>query len=104
MRTAFDRRGRTMHELLSAIPGVTCLEPQGAFYCFPSFEGRARPPDRRPRTPRHSLELADVVLSRPRWPSCPARPSARPGYARFSFALGDDDLVEGITRLATLLS
>ena len=39
MRAAFDRRGRTMHELLSDIPGVTCLEPQGAFYCFPSFEG-----------------------------------------------------------------
>ena len=33
------RRGRTMHELLAAIPGVTCLEPEGAFYCFPSFEG-----------------------------------------------------------------
>ena len=39
MRDAFDRRGRIMHELLVAIPGVTCLEPQGAFYCFPSFEG-----------------------------------------------------------------
>src|SRR5262249_26243557 len=39
MRTAFERRGRVMHEMLSAIAGVTCLEPQGAFYCFPSFEG-----------------------------------------------------------------
>ena len=39
MRSAFDRRGRVMHELLAAIPGVECLEPQGAFYCFPSFEG-----------------------------------------------------------------
>src|SRR5262249_35110759 len=39
MRAAFDRRGRVMHELLSAIPGVTCLPPEAAFYCFPSFEG-----------------------------------------------------------------
>src|ERR1700716_1319957 len=38
-RAAFDRRGTRMHELLSAIPGVTCLAPQGAFYCFPSFAG-----------------------------------------------------------------
>ena len=39
MRVAFERRGRIMHEMLAAIPGVTCIEPQGAFYCFPSFEG-----------------------------------------------------------------
>src|SRR5439155_24973356 len=38
MRAAFHRRGRLMHEMLTAIPGITCLEPQGAFYCFPSFE------------------------------------------------------------------
>jgi aspartate aminotransferase len=39
MRATFERRGHTMHELLSSIPGVSCLEPQGAFYCFPSFTG-----------------------------------------------------------------
>src|SRR5262249_19692978 len=39
MRNAFDRRGRKMHEMLSAIDGVECIEPEGAFYCFPSFEG-----------------------------------------------------------------
>src|SRR5262245_62519601 len=39
MRAAYERRGARMHELLSAIPGVTCMAPQGAFYCFPSFEG-----------------------------------------------------------------
>ena len=43
MRAAFERRGRTMHRMLSEIPEVTCLEPQGAFYCFPSFAGLARP-------------------------------------------------------------
>src|SRR3954468_23024993 len=39
MRAAFARRGKMMFELLSKIPGVTCLPPEGAFYCFPSFEG-----------------------------------------------------------------
>ena len=43
MRHAFARRGKTMHSMLAAIPGVECLEPQGAFYCFPSFDARARP-------------------------------------------------------------
>src|ERR687896_271217 len=53
MREAFDRRRRMMVELLRAIPGVTCVEPEGAFYAFPSVEavlGRGlrgpRPPPR----------------------------------------------------------
>ena len=51
MRTVFERRGRVMHEMLSAIPGVTCLEPEGAFYCFPSFEGVLGRGARRAHTP-----------------------------------------------------
>src|SRR4029077_1025421 len=39
MRTAFERRGKAMHELLQQIPGVTCIEPQGAFYCYPNVKG-----------------------------------------------------------------
>jgi len=103
MRTAFDRRGRKMHELLSAIPGVNNLEPQGAFYCFPSFEGVLGRPIGG-RTPESSLALADVVLSEAKVAFVPGEAFGAPGYGRFSFALGDDDLIEGINRLATLLS
>ena len=60
MRAAFDRRGQLMHELLVAIPGVTCLEPQGAFYCFPSFEG-VLGRDVAGRTPTDTLELCEVI-------------------------------------------
>src|SRR5262249_55200212 len=62
MRAAFDRRGHVMHDMLDAIPGVTCLAPEGAFYCFPSFEavlGRALPGG---RTARDTLELCEVLL------------------------------------------
>jgi aspartate/methionine/tyrosine aminotransferase len=103
MRAAFDRRGKTAHRLLSGIPGVSCLEPQGAFYCFPSFEGvmgrtiAGRKID-------SSLALADVVLSEAKVAFVPGEAFGAPGYGRFSFALGDDDLGEGLTRLATLLS
>jgi aspartate aminotransferase len=103
MRAAFDRRGRKMHELLSAIPGVTNLEPQGAFYCFPSFAGVLGRPIGG-RTPESSLALADVVLSEAKVAFVPGEAFGAPGYGRFSFALGDDDMIEGITRLATLLS
>jgi aspartate/methionine/tyrosine aminotransferase len=92
-----------MHELLSAIPGVTSLEPQGAFYCFPSFEavlGRTLAG----RTPRTSLELCEVVLDEAKVAMVPGEAFGAPGYARLSFALGDDDLVEGVNRLAKLLA
>ena len=103
MRAAFERRGRRMHELLSAIPGVTCLEPEGAFYCFPSFKdvlGR----EIGGRTPTTTLELADVLLSEAKVAIVPGEAFGAPGYARLSFALGDDDLVEGVTRIQKLLS
>ncbi len=103
MRAAFDRRGRKMHELLSAIPGVTNLEPQGAFYCFPSFAG-VLGRSIGGRTPESTLALADVVLSEAKVAFVPGEAFGAPGYGRFSFALGDDDLIEGITRVATLLS
>jgi aspartate aminotransferase len=103
MRSAFERRGRRMQELLSAIPGVTCLEPEGAFYCFPSFQdvlGR----EIGGQTPTTTLELADVLLSEAKVAIVPGEAFGAPGYARLSFALGDDDLVEGVTRIQKLLS
>jgi aspartate aminotransferase len=102
MREAFERRGRNMHKLLSDIPGVTCLEPQGAFYCFPSFKevlGR----DIRGEQPNTTLELAEVILNEAKVAVVPGEAFGAPGYCRLSFALGDDDLVKGVTRIAELL-
>lgn len=102
MRAAFERRGTVMHELLNAIPGVSCMAPQGAFYCFPSFEGvLGREYDG--MTPHTSLELAALVLDEARVAIVPGEAFGAPGYARLSFALSDDDLVEGVQRIAKLL-
>jgi len=103
MRAAFDRRGKLMHELLTAIPDVTCLEPQGAFYCFPSFEG-VLGREIAGRTPTTSLELCEVILDEARVAIVPGEAFGAPGYARLSFALGDDDLGEGVGRIAEFLS
>ena len=88
----------------SGIPGVSVIEPQGAFYCFPSFEsvlGR----EIGGRTPRHHAgAVRAAARSRRRSRSCPARRSARRATPRLSFALGDDDLGEGVRRIADLLS
>ncbi len=103
MRAAFDRRRVRLHELLSALPGVTCLRPEGAFYAFPSFEGvlgRELAGHRVDTT----LALAEVVLEEAKVALVPGEAFAAPGYCRLSFALGDDDLEEGMARLAKLLA
>lgn len=102
MRTAFERRGRLMHAMLSAIPGVECLEPQGAFYCFPSFVGTLGRPIAG-RTPSTTLELSELLLQEAKVAIVPGEAFGAPGYARLSFALSDDELVEGVGRIAALL-
>ena len=103
MRDAFDRRGRLMHKLLSDIPGVYCAEPEGAFYCFPSFKSVLGRPvaGHKPAT---TLELAELLLNEAKVAAVPGEAFGAPGYLRFSFALGDDDLGEGIRRVADLLA
>ena len=102
MRESFERRGMLMHKMLTSIPGVTCMEPQGAFYCFPNVRGLLGR-DIGGKTATNSMELADLVLDVAKVAFVPGEAFGAPGYARFSFALGDDDLVEGMERLATLV-
>jgi aspartate aminotransferase len=103
MRAAFDRRRRRMLELLRAIPGVTCVEPQGAFYAFPSLQG-VLGLQLRGRRPTTTLELAELILEEAKVAIVPGEAFGAPGHARLSYALGDDDLVEGVTRIAKLLA
>ncbi len=91
-----------MHSMLSAIPGVVCLEPQGAFYCFPSFEG-VLGRELGGRMVTTTLELAEVLLDVAKVAIVPGEAFGAPGYARLSFALGDDDLEVGIRRIAEFL-
>lgn len=102
MREAFERRGHVMHSMLSEMDGVTCLEPQGAFYCFPSFEGvlGREIAGRRVET---SLDLCEVLLEAAKVAIVPGEAFGAAGCARLSFALGDDDLVEGVGRIAGVL-
>jgi len=103
MRDAFDRRRRTIHRLLNEIPGVSCLEPQGAFYAFPSFKG-VLGRDIAGRRPTTTTELAEIILDEVKVAIVPGEAFDAPGYARLSFALGDDDLAEGIGRIRDLLA
>jgi aspartate/methionine/tyrosine aminotransferase len=102
MRAAFERRSQIMWKMLNEIDGVTCLEPQGAFYAYPDLSGLLhRPIDG--VTATSTLELADLVLDKAKVAFVPGEAFGLGGYGRFSFALGDDDLVEGMHRLAALV-
>jgi aspartate aminotransferase len=102
MRVAYERRRRTIVSMLNEIPGVECLAPEGAFYAYPSFAG-VLGRTINGRTPTTTLELAALVLDEAKVAFVPGEAFGSPGYGRFSYALGDDNLVEGITRVAKLL-
>ncbi|MFP5335651.1 MAG: pyridoxal phosphate-dependent aminotransferase [Actinomycetes bacterium] len=102
MREAFDRRRRTMVSMLSEAPGVVCPMPQGAFYAYPSVEG-VLGRTIRGRTPTTSAQLAELVLEEVEVAVVPGEAFGPSGYLRFSYALGDDDLVEGVGRFVDLL-
>jgi aspartate/methionine/tyrosine aminotransferase len=102
MRSAFDRRRQTMVRMLSEIPGVSCPEPFGAFYAYPSVAGVLDKQIRGHR-PHTSAELAELILAEAEVAVVPGEAFGPSGYLRLSYALGDDDLVEGVSRIAKLL-
>ncbi len=103
MKAAFDRRRKTIVSMLSEIDGVVCPMPEGAFYAYPSVKGLlGRTYDG--RTIETSADLAEYILEQAEVAVVPGEAFGSPGYLRLSYALGDDDLVEGITRLQKLFA
>jgi len=103
MRTAFDRRRLTMHRMLNEIDGIECPLPEGAFYAFPSVTGLyGRSFGGRVCTT--SAELAELAIEVAKVAVVPGEAFGSPGHFRMSYALGDDDLIEGVSRLAALFT
>ncbi|MEV0622498.1 pyridoxal phosphate-dependent aminotransferase [Nonomuraea sp. NPDC050404] len=103
MRTAFDRRRQAMVRMLNEIPGVFCPEPKGAFYAYPTVK-ELLGKELRGRRPQSSAELAELILEEAEVAVVPGEAFGTPGYFRLSYALGDNDLAEGVSRLGKLLS
>lgn len=102
MRSAFDRRRTTITRMLNEIDGVVCPPTEGAFYVYPSVKGLLGA-SIRGRTAATSAELATLVLEEAEVAVVPGEAFGTPGYVRMSYALGDEDLVEGVRRLQQLL-
>ncbi|GAA1881875.1 pyridoxal phosphate-dependent aminotransferase [Streptantibioticus ferralitis] len=102
MREAFDRRRRTMVRMLNEINGVVCPEPEGAFYAYPSVKALLGK-EIRGKRPQTSVELAALILDEAEVAVVPGEAFGTPGYLRLSYALGDEDLAEGVSRMQKLL-
>jgi len=103
MRDAFDRRRKVIVAELNKIPGIVAPTPQGAFYVYPDVSGLLG------RTwggvtPTTSLELADLILDQAEVAVVPGEAFGPSGYLRFSYALGDAALLEGVRRLQRLFA
>ncbi len=103
MRRAFDRRRRTIIAELSKIEGVRVPVPQGAFYVYPDVTGLLGR-EWGGITPTTSLELADLMLEQAEVAAVPGEAFGPSGFLRFSYALGDAPLLEGVQRLQKLFA
>ena len=103
MRAAFDRRRKLIVAMLNDIPGVLCPEPLGAFYAYPQVKGLLGR-SIAGRTASTSAELAEIILDEAEVAVVPGEAFGTDGYLRLSYALGDDDLTEGVGRIAKLVA
>ncbi len=103
MRAAFDRRRQLAVARLRGVEGLEVVEPQGAFYVYPSvlaLMGRTIAG----RVVNSSLELADLLLDEGDVAVVPGEGFGSSATFRLSYALADDDIEEGIERIGRVLS
>ena len=103
MKAAFDRRRQIMVRMLNEIPGVVCPTPRGAFYCYASVKGLFGK-SLRGQVIESSAQLATIILDEAEVAVVPGEAFGPSGYIRLSYALGDEDLVEGVSRIQRLLA
>ncbi|MEW6906916.1 pyridoxal phosphate-dependent aminotransferase [Trueperella pyogenes] len=103
MKEAFDRRRRTLVSMLREINGFVVPEPTGAFYVFPNVQALLGK-EINGRVAHSSAELAELILEEAEVAVVPGEAFGAPGYIRLGYALGDEDLVEGVKRLQRLFA
>ncbi|MBZ6371930.1 MAG: aminotransferase class I/II-fold pyridoxal phosphate-dependent enzyme, partial [Microbacterium hominis] len=97
----FDRRRKLIVAELAKIPGVAVPNPLGAFYVYPDVRGLLGRSWRGTQV-NTTLELADLILDEAQVAVVPGEAFGPSGYLRLSYALGDDQLLEGVQRLQQL--
>lgn len=97
MRSAFNKRRKLMYEMIAGIPGVSCLEPMGAFYVFPDVR------DALTEEVSTTAKLGEALIEEAGVAVVPGESFGAPGFIRLSYALGEPDIERGITRMGELI-
>jgi aspartate aminotransferase len=102
MRREFQRRRDVITERLNAIPGVTCLKPQGAFYVFPNvatYYGRSFGG----KTITNSAEMATYLLDESNVALVPGADFGHDDHIRISYATSMGQIEKGLERIREAL-
>jgi aspartate aminotransferase len=100
MRGEFDKRRKTMVARLREIPGVSCVEPKGAFYAFPdlsAFIGRKTPEGKKIE---NDVQLCEWLIEAAKVAVVMGSAFGAPGFVRLSYATSMKNIQEGVSRIA----
>jgi aspartate aminotransferase len=98
MRREFEKRAKLIHQRLSALPGVTCIRPAGAFYAFPNVSAHYARLAPKADVPR-SVQFAEKVLEAVKVAVVPGCAFGADDYVRLSFAASEEQINKGLDRL-----
>ena len=95
----FDRRRLRVFERINAMPGMRCLRPTGAFYCFPNVTDTFKK-----LGVGGSAEFATRLIEEARVAAVPGIAFGMDEHMRFSFATSMDRIDEGLDRIQKFLA
>ncbi|MDY7008286.1 MAG: pyridoxal phosphate-dependent aminotransferase [Cyanobacteriota bacterium] len=89
MRQAFAKRRQVIYDLLSAMPGITCSKPEGAFYMFVNIS----------KISSSSLEFCNALLAEQNVAVIPGIAFGADDHIRISYATDLATIEKGMARL-----
>ena len=99
MRAEFEKRKDVMVGLLNAIPGVKCLDPEGAFYTFPDISAHFGKTTPAGKLISNSAEFCQVLLEEAYVACIPGSGFGAEGFIRLSYATSMTDIEQGLAKL-----
>jgi aspartate aminotransferase len=104
MRLEFDKRRVRIVELLRAIPGVTCYDPEGAFYAFPNVAAYVGKSTKDGKLIKDDVALCEYLLDVGKVAVVPGSGFGAPGHVRLSYATSMKAIEAGVARIADTLA
>ena len=99
----YQRRRDLICDALTAIDGITCYKPQGAFYCFPNVGAYLGKKNKGERITDTS-HLTNYLMDEARVAVVPGVEFGAEGFLRLSYPIAPEVITEGIARVKEVLA